>query len=161
MHNPRHISRKIPGLILPSNLSVSHQELIRYRYREIRGVLAVVLVSLEQEFGQSLGVVSHLFTVLKVITARNESLSFYSILICCWWISAGHQTMINRAQLMKLTGISRAQCSNILAQLFKCGYLARYRSHRHYYLTDAGSRYIQGFFKECFSVVLDLYDNSQ
>jgi len=145
---------------MPSGLSIAHQELLRLRLKDYRRGLSVVLASLEHEYGQSLGVVSHLFAMWKVVAGRKESFSMYVLLMCCWWISAGKQTMIKRNELVKLTGLSASQCSKHLHAALIAGHLAHYRSRRHYHLTDAGSRYIQGFFKECFSVVLDLYDKN-
>ena len=161
MHNPKHISRNIHQFILPSGLSIAHQELLRLRLINYRRGLSEVLASLEHEFGQSLGVVSHLFAVWKVVAGRNESFSFFVLLTCCWWISAGKQTMIKRNELVKLTGLSVSQCSKHLHAALIAGYLAHYRSRRHYYLTAAGSRYIEKFFEECFSMVLAMYDESQ
>ncbi len=69
--------------------------------------------------------------------------------------------MITRRELVKLTGVSRAQYSNVLAKLVKRGYLAPYRSKRHYYLTSVGSRYIDEFYRDVFDVVLAMYDDNE
>jgi len=160
MHNPRHIRERIPELIPPSGLSGHSLELLRYRIREYRGVLSVVLVALEQEYGQSLGVVSHLFAVWRVVAGRGHNMSYYVVLTCVWWISRGQQTMIRRSELVRLTGLSTRQVAEHLQKALKAGYLAKYRSNRHYYLTASGSRYIDEFYKDVFSVVLAMYDDN-
>ena len=68
--------------------------------------------------------------------------------------------MIRRSQLVKLTGLSTDNVARSLHKARKAGYLAKYRSNRHYSLTTSGTRYIEGFYAEVFAVVLAMYDNN-
>ena len=161
MHDPRHIPKRIPLLIPPSGLSGRSQELLSYRMKEFRVALSVVLVALEQEFGQSIGVASHLFAVWKVTASKGDNMSWWVVLTCIWWLSKGRQTMIKRSEVVKLTGLSTDNVARSLYRALKSGYLAKYRSNRHYYLTGSGTRYIEGFYRDVFAVVLALYDDNE
>jgi len=118
-------------------------------------------MSLEQEFGQSLGVVSHLFVVWRVVAERGQAFSYYVVLICCWWLSLGQQTMIKRSEVVKLTGLSARTVFNHLQTAFRAGYLSRYRSRGHYYLSVAGSEHMREFFDVVLAAVVDLYDDNK
>lgn len=160
MHNPRAIPQTIPLFeIFDSKPSPFTKDLFRSRLKKYRQGLAMVLVSLEQEFGQSLGVVSHLFAVWRMITtSRKDNMSYYVLLTCCWWLTLHHNKMIKRSEVVKQTGLSLTQCSQHLRKAITAGYLSH--TKQYYYLTDRGSRFMNEFFAECFSVVLDLYDEN-
>lgn len=160
MRTLKQIPQRIPELIVPVPLSPSSKELFRSRLKEYRKQLSVVLVSLEQEFGQSLGVVSHLFAVWRVVAERRESFSYYVVLVCCWWLTQGNKR-IKRSDIVKLTGLGISQCSNHLHTALGAGYLEQHRSRQHYRLTNAGSEYIKEFFSAVLVAVLDLYDDNQ
>ena len=162
MRKPRQIPARIPQLTLPVPLSPSSYELFRSRLKEYRRLLSVVLVSLEQEYGQSIGVVSHLFIVWRVVVVeRRQPFSYYVVLICCWWLSLGRKSVIKRSEVMKFTGLSASQCTKHLHKAFRAGYLGRYSSDRHYYITPLGAKHINEFFGVVLDAVMDLYDNNK
>ena len=161
MHDPRKISAVIPQLILPVTLSGHSKSLYRSRLREYRGGLSVVLMTLEQEFGQSIGVLSHLFAVWRAVSLQGFTMPFAVVLTCCWWLELHGHKMIKHSEIIKYTGISHRQCSLMLSQAVKRGYLRRYASQRQYYFTVAGRAAVNDLFAQCFAVVLDLYDDNQ
>ena len=161
MRKPKRISERIPQLIVPVTLSPSSYELYRLRLREYRKGLSVVLVSLEQEFGQSVGVVSHLFVVWRVLAAKRIQPSYAVVLICCWWMSKGQKVMIKRSEVMIFTGLSIDTCGKHLQRACREGLIIQYRSKRDYYLSHAGAEYINQLFVTVLDAIIDMYDDNK
>ena len=124
-------------------------------------MLAVVLAALEREFGQGVGVVSHLFALWRVLNDRLLSPSLFVVLVCCWWISLETaRGRISPLRVCELTGISLRQVNNLMAELREAGSLVRLPRREGYTITKAGAQRVQDIFRQFYNVVLSLYEKT-
>ncbi len=162
MQHPRRIPIVIPDPALPGGASSPFsKELLRSLLRKQRSVLSVVLTSLEREFGQSVGVVSHLFCVWKVLAERKISPALFVVQVCCWWLNLHRGRKIRAAHICRLTGLHRNTVDIYLHKLLAAGSVDKLPGLRGFVLTEAGNMRTNELFRAVYSAVLDLYDEGQ